>query len=517
MGEQSNRRQYLWLLFLGTVLLCVLLNRLVLGHMPHGWDEVSYHFQGQVFADGRVWAPGSPHIECFWNANVVNRIDKRFSKYPPGWPLLLAPAMALRAPELANACLTGLTVILLWHLARRWWGEREAWITAALALLSPFFTFMGSNFLSHMPCAALLLSGLWAMIRSLEAPSARTGWLWALAAGACIAWAGLIRPYSAILGLAGNVWIAAWIQGLQVRPWLRLGLGSVPPALAALAILLGFNAATTGHPLLMGYTQYSPDLNFLGVTGVHRESILHNVAANVPQIARGLSRHIWGTPWLDLLPLLLLPLIRPCERTSWALTGAAALFCLAHSLYYYFDFYYGPRLVFETMPWILLGSGRTIALLPWPSRRLRVAVIAGVAGVLALGPVRLYALLCDYYATNYCGQGTALRDVVRQRRLSGAIVFLRAGPEANFAYATLSPLNAVELTESDVLYARFVPESVGDVMRLMPGREAWILDVTYEPIPGFSEYADRFRLTRAVWQRVSSDPEEWGGSFQNGG
>ncbi|MFC1601748.1 ArnT family glycosyltransferase [Candidatus Sumerlaeota bacterium] len=162
---------------------CLALKATVLDGVPHGWDACAYYFQGQVFAAGRVAAPSTPLIACFWVANILNRTDKRFAKYPPGWPALLAPFMLLRVPQLANALLAACCIVLAWDAARRAFGLREARLTILLLSCSPFFMFMGANYLSHMSCATALLATLVAFTRAIDDRHKRQATAWGAAGG----------------------------------------------------------------------------------------------------------------------------------------------------------------------------------------------------------------------------------------------------------------------------------------------------------------------------------------------
>lgn len=255
------------------ILGCIALNQLVLGGTPHGWDGVSYYYQAKVFASGRIVAPSTKFIEFFWIANIINRTDKRFSKYTPGWPLILTPAMFLGIPFIANAALAGLCVALMWLLTRDLFGIREAWISVVLAATSPFFIFMGANYLSHMSSATALLGMLYALIKSVRSPQKQQSVYWAIMAGICALTAVLIRPYSGLLGGVSVIWITGWLVSWQPKRWVRVIVVMCVIGLIGVAGLIMYNKATTGAPFLMGYKYYSKDLSFLGVEGVFRNSV----------------------------------------------------------------------------------------------------------------------------------------------------------------------------------------------------------------------------------------------------
>lgn len=514
-GKSSILKKFI-LAGLCIIFICVIFNHGVLGGIPHGWDSAAYYFQARVFAEGRIVAPSTPFIDFFWLANVVNGYESRYAKYPPGWPILLAPAMALGAPELANALMAGLCAILMALAAQRLYGRSVSWLTLALVILSPFYMFMGANYLSHMSCCTAVMFILWSLLSGLDSPlSWKQAWKWGFLAGAGAGIGFLIRPYSAFLGLAGCVWIVVMTKRERLKSGIRLVPGFIIPCLAAFAIFLSYNAATTGSVLVTAYHKYNPDFSFLGEAGFHRGSVLANAVANIPKIARGLAGHVWGGLLPDIWLLVIFLLLGFKERTTWGLFGAILIFCLGHSLYYYFDFYYGPRLVFEALPWFLIASARGIALaIKYAESKksiLKTALFTAFLSLLFLHFIKTivftYPQLVRYYSSNYCGLGNELLREIKSRDLKNAVVFIRT-PDA-FAFANVSHLNSVNLTNAPVLFARYVsdpPERLPAMIGAFPRKEYWILDVTYVPIKGFSDYADRFEIVRIKWNKLRIGP-----------
>ncbi|MBN1900042.1 glycosyltransferase family 39 protein [Candidatus Sumerlaeota bacterium] len=510
-GKSSLLRRF-FLAGLFITFICLAFHHGVLGGVPHGWDAVAYYFQARIFAEGEITAPGTPFIDFFWLTNVINGYESRYAKYPPGWPLLLAPFMKLGIPELANALLAGLCAMMTALVAGNLFGRATSWISLFLMVLSPFYMFMGADYLSHTSCCAALMFVLLALIFAFEKPlSWKRSWKWGLAIGAGAGIAFLIRPYSAFLGIAGCFCIVFLIKRRRWKEGMRLAFGFLIACVIAFVIYLGYNKATTGSFLVTAYQRYNPDFSFLGEGGFHRASVFENVRANLPKIARGLAGHVWGgfLPDVWLLAVALLLGIR--ERETRALVIALLIFCAGHSLYYYFDFYYGPRLVFEALPWFVIVSARGIFLAfrfaasqkgVWKNALYTILFL-----LLFLNLVKItgktYPNLIRYYSTNYCGQGKELMNEVRRRDLENAVVFLRT-PDA-FAFANLSHLNPIDLEEAPVLFARYVshpPERLPAMISAFPRREYWILDVSYMPMEGVNDYADRFAIASMKWSEL---------------
>jgi len=122
-----------------------------------------------------------------------------------------------------------------------------AGVTAALFLLSPFFLFMGASFMNHPPTLFFVSLALLAFVRWEETRGARWPLLWGAALGAAF----LCRPVCAF-ATGGAMACFALPEVVRRRRWVDVALAAA--GFGALAsLLLAFNWATTGDPLLPGY------------------------------------------------------------------------------------------------------------------------------------------------------------------------------------------------------------------------------------------------------------------------
>ncbi|MDX1417761.1 MAG: hypothetical protein R3293_26405, partial [Candidatus Promineifilaceae bacterium] len=114
---------------------------LILERMPHVQDSLTYLFQAQLLAQGRLWADAPPLPEFFEHEFLAVSDGRWFGQYPPGFPFLLAIGVRLGQPWLINPILAGLTLVLLYLLGRALFGRSTGFIAAVLALTSPFLLF----------------------------------------------------------------------------------------------------------------------------------------------------------------------------------------------------------------------------------------------------------------------------------------------------------------------------------------------------------------------------------------
>lgn len=327
----SERRLYPWV-FLGlwAVVLCYHTD-------PYagGSDSSGYLNLAAQLLDGRLQMPleRAPGLEDlpigrFVPLGYVSRGEGMMvPTYPLGLPLLFAAAgfvMPLDWASSLTSVLHLLAMILVTRSLARTLGASESWAWAAgwLAGLSPMTVFIGLQPMSDLPAA------VWTTAALLLALKARATPRLALAAGAAVGMAVLLRPTN-LLVIFPVLLVLVWAPGVGAL-WLGklvyLGLGGLPFAV----ILALYNTVQFGGPLTTGYGNPSSlfSAEWLGMTLMH-----------------------YGR-WLPLLlgPLVLLavrfpfvrsvPLVARVTLSGWILllTGVYALYACTHEAWWYHRF-----------------------------------------------------------------------------------------------------------------------------------------------------------------------------------
>jgi len=225
-----------------------LVSRTVFERLPRLEDELTYLFQARMLARGRLVIESPEPRRAYWQPFVVDYQGRRFGKYPPGWPLLLAPGAALEQPWIVNAWLAALTVALVYRLGRDVFNPDAGLIAAALTAFSPMALLLNATLMSHTAALACATAFLAAAAR-LERP--RRPLRWGLAAGIALGLLVINRPTA---GIALAAPVAAWslVRFFKTR---RARLPRLKPllALAAAALLISaaiplYNAAAAGDP-----------------------------------------------------------------------------------------------------------------------------------------------------------------------------------------------------------------------------------------------------------------------------
>lgn len=234
----------------------VLVHVFVLQRFANSGDEYAYLWQATAFSEGRVTADSPQPAAAFQQQHLGDVDNVRFSRFPPGWPLLLAVGVRAGFPGLVNPLLAALALAGIYRLACSWVGARAAALGVIVAGTSPFFLLNAGSLHSHPSCLFALTGLALSLAWAVERPGA-----WPLLlGGASFGLAVLIRPYTALLvGLPLIIGLGSHIiknlGATQRNPWQAaawFAAGGMP----ALVALLVVNMAATGSWWTLATTRF---------------------------------------------------------------------------------------------------------------------------------------------------------------------------------------------------------------------------------------------------------------------
>ena len=480
---------FVFALALWTVLATGWIATKVFERVPHLEDEVALLFQARTYAAGHLLAPAPALPAFFWIPFVVVHQGHWFGKYPPGYSLVLALGVLLHAPWLVNPLAAGLAVVLTAKLGQQLFDMTTGVLAAVLLALSPFVLLQAGTFLMHVVCLDFVLLLLLAFEHFT-----RTGSPWS-AAGAGVAFTGLwlSRPLTAV---AVVVPCALWALWLARRPAWRVGvlvMGLI--SVLALVLLLGYNALTTGHPLVFGYQLWWPfdRVGFGPGIGVRGEHTLGQGWQNTKENLHALAHWLFGWPGaLSVLPPLLgvaqailqLAAGRRDRACAWDVVLASLTVCLivAYMAYWVSGQMYGPRYYFESLGALALLSARGLLWLNALGMHLLERIGLGrrgrayaALGILVLAGLISWNLLVftpQQFRTyrNWYGVTSAGIQAVRAAGIHHAVVFVVAPKWTDYApfFVENSPwLNG------DVVYALDHGAADAQLLAYYPDRAAY--------------------------------------------
>jgi hypothetical protein len=363
-------------------------------------DEGSYRFEALTLASGRMVAPppaGAPERPADvpqplgFNHQILSRTGW-YSKYPLGWPAVLAFPERINLGWLVNPILGAILLAIIGLVAREAFGPATVLPAVAMAALSPYFLANSVGRMSHALAGVLVAAAALFCIRGLKTGKVSRFACMFLLLGATFH----ARPFtafvaSAVLGLGALVGTRGR-RSLCTRVSL---LGALAASFAVSSFLL-YNWRFTGHPFLSPYAVYR---------GV---AIPTEVMATGPQVLRNLeltwrfalqSTVLYSFPFLAPLLIYGFWALRPKSPVPWILLALPCALGLAHLVQfegsssvigerYWFEGYFAIA--------VLAAEGLRRLLAAWRSgRRPAIAVAIGLAAaqlvVMAAAAARLDA------------------------------------------------------------------------------------------------------------------------------
>lgn len=260
LDNPCGERRFLAALFLLGFLVCLGVNFFVLGGNLFFVDEFSYLFQSRALLKGKLYVESPPLPRHFQYAHIIND-GKWYSKFTIGWPLLLAPAEAVKIPFVVNPLLAAGSLVLLYLVTREFFDRRAAVLAAFLALFSPYFFLMGASLFPHTASGFCMLLVVYCLQKLLKPESGKYSLIYSIAGGAAMGLLPLIRPADGVVFTAGILPPALYL--IWKTPDRRKSLAGIIPVILGLAvgggILLLCNRVQNGNPFLLGFIKYRPD------------------------------------------------------------------------------------------------------------------------------------------------------------------------------------------------------------------------------------------------------------------
>jgi hypothetical protein len=532
-----------------------------LGDIPHVQDEFIYLLQAKTLAIGRLAMPPLSPAGPFGMWFLEDR-GRRFGIFPPGWPALLAPGVALRITDWVNPLLHGATVLVLARASRKMLGAKGALCAAAFYAFSPQTLLLAASLMSHTAIAlagAALLSVLARPSPSLRVGSATapgaaaTTPFDALLAGALACVAVLTRPLCAVaLAAVFGVGVLLLRRPARALQWGTIAIVGSGFALGTM-LLCAYNRAQTGDPLIFPQTRYfdthlppaaipifnfHPGCNALGFGEGHgcdysiadSKHTLVNALQNTWDNLRAWGLLLGAGPILPVLALY--AFARRTGKTHSVLLAAPILTAGLYGLYWYAGTCYGARFFHAAVPFVVVAAASGVMAIPPLARSPRL-IAALVTTVLALDGGILRAASSEleggYWGAD--GRFAALKARWKDAPALVMVGFAADVPEtppgerlfwttqlvwsgfwapsvtANSAVG----LNAPRVDDEVVVYARFHPALVKVLRDRFPDRKLWLYVASERPGGDRVEPWDERLLPDANRHESTSPPDNYDG------
>lgn len=465
---------------------------------PHVPDEVVYLTHARYLAEGFLELP-MPEPYGAFDIDLMLPVPERgvwYCPVPPGWPLALAVGAFFDAAWLVNPCLTGIDVLLVYLLARELFSRRRARVLTLLLCASPWFLFMGMNFMTHQWTFCCALLGALGIARARRRASLLDGTLAGLATGMV----SLIRPLE---GFGVAMLLGLWSLGLggrRIRPGATVALVLGAVFVGVLGLL--YNQRMTGSPMnfpIMEYCDvtYGPGTNSLGFgpekglgwpgldpyPGHDLKDAVLNADFNV--FAIGTELLGWGvSSWILVLALLATGGVRRGDK-KWLM--AVLTFVVLNSFYWFsggpdFGGRYWYLILLPCLILSLRGMERVAECLgDDPRSRTRVELFVALSATIALLAFVPWRAIDKYH--HYRGMRPDVRELALESGFGQDVVFISGARHPDYASAAIENPVVIEPGAEGPLYAWLhedgeleEDEQIAEVMKHYPGRGVWILD-----------------------------------------
>lgn len=458
---------------------------------PHIEDEVLYLYHASYLAQGSLTVAAPPVPAAFSFYMIPHEADRWFSIFPPGWPVMLAAGVALGIPWLVNPILASLNVLLTYLVLQDLYSRRSARLALPLLCLSPWFVFMGMNFMAHTFTLTCALAATLGIVRTRQSGKS----LWALLAGAAVGVVSLIRPLDGFVmaSLLGLWAIGVGAPRIKFSALLAFALG----ALGLGAVVLPYNWQITGRaslfPLMAYYDKYyGPKTNALGfgperglnwpIDAYPGHSPLESlINANLNMFSINVELFGWISG--SLLMVLLLVFSGTLRRADYSMLAVLAAVFGALSLYWFSG---GPD--FGARYWYLMAiplvalSVRGIEFLETAFQRSsycaatqspRVVVAVLSLSVLALVNFFPWRAIDKYY--HYLGMRPDVRHLAQEYRFGKSIVLIRGAVHPDYQSAWV--YNPLDPQADAPIYAWDKSPLVrAQVLQAYSDRPVWIVN-----------------------------------------
>lgn len=312
---------------------------------PNSSDEYAYLYQAKTISEGKLWEASHELHDFFYFNHIASKDGIAVSRFPPGWPTILAAAYYTGLnPVFVNPILGAVLLIVFFSFVNRFYSPRIAlWSLIALAL-SSFYIFNSASFFSHISCALFVLCFVYGCYLYFDKPKPQ----YLLIAGFCLALVAITRYFTAIL-----VFIPFFFYFIRncklgcIKAFVWLGVGASP----WIAYLFWYNYSITGNALLPVTMWAYADESLGFVRG-------HTVLKGIEHVVRWLGMLLyWCSPAILIFYFLgLVDKITDSAR-RWAHPEDYLFLILLSGYFFYYQIggnQYGPRFLFEALPFLIV-------------------------------------------------------------------------------------------------------------------------------------------------------------------
>jgi tetratricopeptide (TPR) repeat protein len=247
----ARQKEVLMGLFIAGFSLSIFFNFYMYLNEPPTSDEFSYLFQARIVQEGKLYEISPPLRDSF-SAMFLRNNGKWFSRYPVGWPILMALGGFAGNFHLLADLAAGLFLVVLFKIGHELHNRSIGLLGAFSALFSPFFLLTSATFQPHVVDLFFISCMILYFIKFLKNYRGIDALLLSLFFGCALH----IRLDSAVLIIPSFVLVYLFNpfrKGAFYKSLITYLIHGLPVLLIFLGLLLAATSIQYGNPFMTGY------------------------------------------------------------------------------------------------------------------------------------------------------------------------------------------------------------------------------------------------------------------------
>lgn len=343
----------------------------VFDNLPITGDSIAQYDHAKLLVQGMFSATANPFPEFFPLFHVIDSGERWYSQYQLGHLLILAVGHFLGVVYLINPIMCGLSALLLYSIAYDNYGKRTARITGLLTIFCAQWIYMASEYMNHNTTLLGCLLFVWSWFRLLKLFEVKYSFFSGLGLGLAL----ITRPITTIA-----IVFPFCIYGLYklLREPLKRWFVFVPAILVTSLLIawqLYFNLQTTGDFLVFGPEKlYGEQVRYgfgrVVTTIVFGEFYTHSVhdfwrgIGHLSNNLIGINSCLFGWPVPALFFVFCGWFVFRRDIASQLMFLSFAMLGLAYIPYFYQDFIFGARYLYEGTGFLIIATALGIERIP---------------------------------------------------------------------------------------------------------------------------------------------------------
>lgn len=165
--DLRREKRLLLYLFLAGFMLSIFFSHYLYLNRPSNSDEFSYLFQAKIIEKGKLYEISPPLTNSFQALHIINN-GHWFSKYPIGWPALMAIGGLLGNYHLSADLSLGFFLVIFYLTAKELFGRSASHTGLLFLICSPYLFFNAASYQPHMVDLCILSFSFLMFIRFLK-------------------------------------------------------------------------------------------------------------------------------------------------------------------------------------------------------------------------------------------------------------------------------------------------------------------------------------------------------------